>query len=267
MDQQKTNEVWLPVPDARFSCKYEVSNFGYVRNKASGHILTPMRSELNTYMPKHSFSFSSMKDFKGCGRRYHAVKVQQLYPFKDTQATIYGKEVHLALEEHIRDGKPLPEGLKHLQGSADAVLGLSGTKYCEHEMAVRPDLTATDFNDEARWIRGIADVLVVDGEKARVLDWKTGSARFPDKDQLELMALLTFAHFPEVKEVKGALVFLNHGKLVKGIYKRENADEMWRKWLSYGEQLDASFEADVWHPNPTPLCRFCPVEHCEYWVR
>jgi RecB family exonuclease len=208
-----------------------------------------------------------MKDFNGCGRRYHVVKVLQAYPFKDTKATIYGKEVHLALEEYVRDGKPLPEGLTQFKDVADSILAMPGTKYCEHEMAVLEDRTPTDFHDEARWIRGIADVLIVNGTKAKILDYKTGSAKYPDRDQLELMALLVFAHFPEVQIVKGALVFLHHSKLVKGIYKRENIEKMWQRWVDKSDLLDASYANDVWQANPSPLCRFCPVEHCEHWVR
>lgn len=218
-------------------------------------------------MARNSFSYSSMKDFKGCGRRYHVVKVLQQYPFKDTKATIYGKEVHLALEEYVRDSKPLPAGLEKFKAVADSILAMPGDKYCEHEMAVKPDRSPTDFNDKDRWIRGIADVLVVNGTKARILDYKTGSAKYPDKDQLELMSLLVFSHFPEVQIVKGALVFLHHNKLVKGIYKRENSEKMWARWEENSDLLDAAFAMNMWHPNPTALCRFCPVEHCEHWVR
>ena len=42
------------------------------------------------------WSHSALKDYEGCARRYHEVKVLKHYPFKDTQATLYGKEVHKA---------------------------------------------------------------------------------------------------------------------------------------------------------------------------
>ena len=41
-----------------------------------------------------TWSHSSLKDYEGCPRRYHEVKVLKNYPFTDTQATIYGKELH-----------------------------------------------------------------------------------------------------------------------------------------------------------------------------
>jgi replicative DNA helicase len=95
----------------------------------------------------------------------------------------------------------------------------------------------------------------------------SGGAKYPDKDQLELMSLMVFAHFPEVQEVKAALLFLNHNVLVKALYKRENKDKLWRKWEEGSAALDAAFDTNVWSPNPSPLCRWCVVEHCEHHMR
>lgn len=216
---------------------------------------------------KHKWSFSSLKNFKGCARRYNAVYVKKLYPPVETEATIYGKVVHKALEDYIRDGKPLSEGLEKFQDSADWVKNRPGTIHCEHVMALTADKTPTTFDAEDVWVRGIADVLIVDGPKAYILDWKTGSAKYPDKDQLELMALLVFEQFPEVQSVKGLLVFLHHDTVVKGKYHREDAPELWRRWESFTDLLEKCYELDKWYPNPTPLCKWCPHEACEHWVR
>ncbi len=37
-------------------------------------------------MKKNSWSYSSLKDFEGCGFRYHQVKVAKKYPFVETEA-------------------------------------------------------------------------------------------------------------------------------------------------------------------------------------
>jgi len=216
---------------------------------------------------KQSWSFSAIKDFKGCARRYHAVRIAKLYKSPKTEAIIYGEQVHKALEEYVRDGVPLVPGFEKFKPYADRMLALPGTKLCEHKMALNADRQPVEFLGKGVWVRGIADVLVIDGPNARVVDYKTGGAKYPDKDQLELMALMTFAHFPEVETVKGALAFISHDVLVTGVYKRENADKMWVKWDAGSALLDKAFELDKWHPNPTPLCRWCPHEACEHWVR
>ena len=50
-------------------------------------------------MTKVVWSHSSLKDYEGCARRYHEVKILKKYPFKETQAVIYGKELHKAAED------------------------------------------------------------------------------------------------------------------------------------------------------------------------
>lgn len=213
-----------------------------------------------------ALSFSGIKDFKGCARRFHSVKVLKQYVSAETEATRYGKLVHSALELFVRDGDPLPDGLDKFQGVAEAVKAIPGDIYCEHEMALTADLRPTAFGADDAWIRGIADFIVVNNDVAHVGDWKTGSARYPDKDQLELMALMVFEHFPEVKKVKGALIFIAHDVLVKAEYLRDNKQEMWRKWVDYRNQIETANVTGVWNPNPTALCGYCPVEHCEHRV-
>ena len=55
-------------------------------------------------------------------------------------------------------------------------------------------------------MRGIADLLIVDEESltAWVVDYKTGKDKYPDKEQLTLMSLMVFAHFPIIRVVKSA---------------------------------------------------------------
>ena len=39
-------------------------------------------------MKKPAWSHSSLKDFEGCQRRYHEVKVLKKYPFTETEAAL-----------------------------------------------------------------------------------------------------------------------------------------------------------------------------------
>ena len=57
-------------------------------------------------------SYSSVKDFEGCPRRYHEVRILKKFKSQDTAATMYGTAVHKAFEDYIRDGTPLPEQFK-----------------------------------------------------------------------------------------------------------------------------------------------------------
>ena len=213
-----------------------------------------------------TWSHSSLKDFEGCARRYHEVKVLNKYPFKDNEHTIYGKELHKAAEEYVRDGTPLPPQFEYVKATLDALLSKPGRKLCEHEMALTQNLQVCSFHDPKRWVRGIADLLIINDDNltARVVDYKTGNNKYPDRDQLVLMSLMVFTHFPHIRRVNSALLFLVKNDFVK---MTMTSDEVKKHWWNYRERyarLEASFANDVWNPNQTPLCGWCPVKTCEF---
>jgi len=94
-------------------------------------------------MKKPAWSHSSLKDFEGCQRRYHEVKVLKKYPFQETEATRYGNQVHKAIEDYIRDKKPIPPEYAQFQPVVDAMLGKPGRALAEYEMALTVDLRPT----------------------------------------------------------------------------------------------------------------------------
>ena len=215
-------------------------------------------------MSEVQWSFSSLKDFIGCPRRYYEVKVCKNFEQKITHAITYGKEVHAALEYYVRDKTPLPANYQRFQKAVDALIDIPGEKFVEHEMALLPDRSPCDFSDSKRWVRGIADLLILDGETAYVVDYKTGSHKYPDPDQLKLMALMVFAKYPDVKTVRGALLFILKNHLVSEEYTRDQIDTLWKTFDSKVERLAQAYETNEWTPNPTPLCGYCPVTTCEF---
>jgi hypothetical protein len=217
-------------------------------------------------MPKVKWSHSGLKDYEGCARRYHEVKVLKNYPFTDTQATIYGKEVHEAFEFYIKDSKELPEYLLEHKPLLDSLKAKNGRKLPEYEMGVKEDLSPCSFGDADVWARGVADLVIVDddGLKAWVIDYKTGNDKYPDRDQLILMSLMVFAHFPHIRQVSSALLFVVKGSIVKHKMTREEAEFHWWRYRERVAVLAQSMEADVWNPTQTPLCGWCPVKSCEH---
>ena len=207
-----------------------------------------------------------MKDYEGCARRYHAVKILKLYPFKETEATRYGTELHLAAEEYVRDDKPLPPQFEFIQHTLDALKKKPGRKLAEQKMALDEKLNPVGWFDKTVWVRGIADLLILDDDNltAWVVDYKTGNNKYPDRDQLKLMSLMVFKHYPHIREVKSALLFVVKEDMVKHNMSIEEADAEWWKYRERVGRIAASMEADVWNPNRTPLCGWCPVKSCEF---
>lgn len=217
-------------------------------------------------MKMKAWSYSSIKKYNTCPRQYYHLKVLKDFEEPKTEALDYGKEFHSACELYVRDDTPLPPQFSYVKGTLDKIKALAGTKYCEYAMGLTENLDPCGFFDSNVWWRGIADILVVNGNKAKCGDYKTGkSAKYADTDQLELLALAIFKHFPEVTEVKGALIFVVANKLVKATYTIEKEGKLWEKWLSEYERMKASYKNDVWNPRPSGLCmRHCAVLSCPH---
>ena len=214
-----------------------------------------------------TWSHSALKDFKTCPRKYHETKVLKLYPNEDTPQTIYGKQVHEQAEWYIRDGRPLDKSFEFMKPVLDSLIAMPGTKLCEHEMALTNALEPCDFNDENRWVRGIADLIILNEKEgtAKVIDYKTGSDKYPDPDQLTLMALMIFKHFPKIKSVSGALLFVLKGTMTKNKTLHEQEHVLWWRYREEVAKIDKALFHNVWQERPSGLCkRYCPCVTCPH---
>ena len=212
----------------------------------------------------YTWSFSSLKQYQNCPKQYHEIRVLKNYTVKENEAMIYGKEVHLALENYVRDGVELAKNYQQFKSMVDGLIEIKGVKHCELEMALTRDRKPCDFQSDDRYCRGIADLVIIDGDYAFVVDYKTGSNKYPDTKQLKLMALMIFEHFPEVNTVKGGLMFVAKNSFISAQYKREDKDNHWKTFEKILTRLDLAYEYDNWRPNPTPLCGWCSVKTCEF---
>ena len=189
------------------------------------------------------WSFSRIKSFEQCPKKFYHLKISKDYREPETDAMLYGTAVHLAAEEYIRDGTPVPEKYAYVKPVLDSLMRFEGEFLCEYEMGLTEDLEACGFKADDVWYRGIADLVILNREEktAYVIDYKTSkNTRYADKGQLELMALATFKHFPEVETVK-----------------------LWAKWLGDYKRMEKAFEADVWNAHQSGLCRrHCIVTEC-----
>jgi CRISPR/Cas system-associated exonuclease Cas4 (RecB family) len=214
------------------------------------------------------WSFSSIKAYEQCPRKFYHLKVIKDYEESATEATLYGSQFHEAAELYIRDGTPLPPQFNYAKSVLDNFNRMPGEKLCEYEMGLTEDLQPCGFKDENVWWRGIADLIILDREnaEARVVDYKTGkSTKYADKGQLELLALAIFKHFPEIKKVKGGLLFVVANAFLKDNYHVDQQDVRWSKWIADRKRMAASYANDVWNARPSGLCRnHCVVLSCPH---
>jgi hypothetical protein len=211
------------------------------------------------------WSFSGLKQFVNCPRQYHEVKVLQNFQTKVTEQMLYGTEVHKALEDYVRGGKELPKNYKRFKTMIDTLLEIPGERYIEHKMALRADKLPCEFNSPDYWVRGIVDFMVIDGADAFIIDYKTGSNKYPDTKQLKLMALMTFEHFLNVERVRAGLLFVMHDSFLPEEYSRKDIPKLWADFALDLARLEIALENNSWPPNPTGLCGWCAVNTCEYY--
>jgi RecB family exonuclease len=210
------------------------------------------------------WSFSGLKDYVNCPRQYHEVKLLGNYTKSVTSQMKYGTDVHKALEDYARDGTELPEFYKRFQPMADALLDIDGDRYLEFKMALTEDRLPCSFDAPNYWVRGIVDFMVISGDTAHIVDYKTGSAKYPDTKQLKLMALMAFAYMPGIERVKAALLFVAHNVFISEEYRRDEIDKLWESFTPDLLRLQSSTDTGHWPPNPTPLCGWCPVVTCQH---
>jgi hypothetical protein len=214
------------------------------------------------------WSYSSIKTFDQCAKKYYHLRVAKDTEDKGSEATLYGQEMHKAAEDFVRERKPIPPKFSYIEEALRVLAEIPGEKHCERKLGVKlvdGVYQPCDFFDKDVWWRGIADLLIVDGDKAYLIDYKTSkNAKYADTKQLDLLAAAVFLHYPQVQTVKSALVFVVSVELVKKMHTVTERDSYMGVFNSQLDRLKAAHESGVWNAVSGPLCKFCPVKQCEH---
>ena len=209
------------------------------------------------------WSYSSIKTFQQCPKKYFHLKVAKDVQDTGSEATRYGNEVHKAADDYVQNDVPIPEKFAYMRGVLDALKAIPGEKHCELKLGMREDYSPCKFFDTGVWWRGIADLLIIDGDSAFSVDYKTSkNAKYADTKQLDLVATALFAHFPQVNKIKSALLFVVSNEMVKKDHVRDNTAEYMKPFQFDLERLEQALDNNVWNAVSGPLCSWCPVTTC-----
>ena len=217
-----------------------------------------------------AWSYSSIKTFESCPKKYYHLKIVKDFKDEDNTATIYGKELHTAAELYIKNQTPIPEKFAYITPTLEALNAIEGEKHCEIKLGIAKEnnvFTPCDFFAPNVWWRGIADLLIINKETgvAHLVDYKTSkNSKYADVKQLDLLAGAVFTHYPEIKEIKSALLFVVCNDIVKKKHKIIQRDELMSTMDNELARLDIAIKTNVWNPISGPLCKFCPVTECSH---
>lgn len=209
-----------------------------------------------------AWSYSHLEKFATCPKQFYHTNVIKDVVSPPTEATIWGKRVHDAFEARIKDGTPLPEGMRHWEKLARKIEGIDGDKFPEIKFAITKAFQPTSWDDS--WSRGIADLVVIKAKNALVFDYKTGKRK--PSEQLDLYAAYIFAHYPEVKSVKTGFIWLKEHKVDTKKFDRAELPIIWGHFIPQVARLESAHTRDSWPAKPSGLCNgWCPVKSCQHF--
>lgn len=212
------------------------------------------------------WSYSSLQAFETCSRRFYLTRIAKVVKEPQTEATLWGNEVHKALELAVGDGTPLGPRFTQYQPIVDKLRATDGKKFTEQKFGLTNSFKPTTFFGKDVWFRGVLDLTIVKPRTAVVLDHKTGKVK-TDGDQLKLFAAATFAQHPYLETVKTGYVWLAYDKVTTKEFKKDDVPGIWQEFIPRVKRMEKALDDDKWLPNPSGLCRdWCPVgkKNCEF---
>jgi len=209
---------------------------------------------------------SSLLQFETCPHKFFRLRVKRdVEPDPPGAALQIGQQDHQAFEHRFGKGRTgLPAHLLpwealcvKLEGGLDHIL-------TEHPLALTDDLVPCRYQDPKAWLRGYVDFLGLKGDRAIIIDWKTGKRR-PKRMQLDVYTLAVFLEFPEVERVTSMFVWTREGVHDSYTTERETLPELTTRVLEACVPIDRALREDVWEKRPSGLCgKWCPVVDCEH---
>lgn len=219
-------------------------------------------------VPGFSWSYSVLKNYETCPRRYYAYNVKRDVSEPESDAIKQGHAVHAAFQDRVRSGKRLPLGMGMHEPILAKLADAPGEIHTEKKLGLSSSFAPTAFMGANVWFRIVLDyVNVREDGTATVIDYKTGRPS-DDMTQLELSAATLFAHDKRVQRVKAALLFVAHEQIEQAEYVRSQTTEIWGNVLPRVRQVVEARQKQDYPPKPGGLCkRYCAVTSCPFQGR
>ena len=222
-------------------------------------------------MGKKAWSYSALKSYEMCPRKYHEMSVAKNYQDKPSDIMTWGNDVHKAFENNVANGEPFPIGMRQFEPIAAVLRASVGVRLVEQKLALNQNFNPVTWFAKTTWVRTIVDLAVINGEKAVVVDYKTGK-RKEDFDQLALMAAVMFNQAEELQTISAMFVWLSDYDDEKPLeclsivtYNREELPSLWERFQKREEEYQNAHRNSDFPAKPGGLCRrYCPVSTCPY---
>jgi len=214
--------------------------------------------------PGFSWSYSALKNYETCPKRYYAYNVSKDVKEPEGEAIRQGKLVHAAFDARVSRGTQLPLGMGMHEKMLAKLAAAPGQVHTEQKLALSSEFAPTTFFSKQAWFRTVLDYTNINGTQAVVVDYKTGKPS-EDLTQLQLSAATMFAHDTKIAKVKVALLFVSYDKMERATFRREDTTEIWGEVLPRVRKLVDARQKQDYPPKPGYLCRrWCAVTSCPF---
>lgn len=207
-----------------------------------------------------AYSPTKIDTYLTCPRQYQAKYITKEVIFQPTPHTVFGDEVHKAIDVYFKTGlihdylRPIESILAKCR---QLQLG-SETKF-----ACTSKVTPTTFFAKNAHLHCIIDVLLANQDQSIILaiDWKTGKKR-PATTQRDVIRTCLQASFPNTKEIHTLFVYLMTGEVDYATYAIDDRTAL----MDLNNKIANIVQSDKtgnYPTNPSGLCKqWCDVVSC-----
>jgi PD-(D/E)XK nuclease superfamily len=211
------------------------------------------------------WSHTMLELFEQCPRKfYHRYILKEKEP--PSKVLEHGNMIHKACENYLNtQGRAAALAIEPYRPILDSVLRQAEGKtlQVERKLAISKNMKVTDFFNHACWGRGAADVIILDGDRAMLIDWKTGKVREKSEQLLTLAHAFMFTEFHRINTITACNIFLEHGKIGQPYtFKREDNAKFWQWMTPRIQRVEQAIASNAFCMMPGPLCGYCYVISC-----
>lgn len=199
-------------------------------------------------------SFSSLNQFQNCPHQYRLQRVDKVMAFHETEQIKWGNVVHKNIENRFLTGEPLIKGVEWLESGIQMIQDTGGEILVEQSVAITENLEPSTFWDKKAWLRGKIDLSIRFPDRTIQKDWKTGTRKVGQKEQLMLFAGFEFVLRPECETVKTGYAWLKEKKIDTEAYTRKDIPMIWNHFIPIMDRLQKSYDNNNWPCRPSGLC-------------
>jgi CRISPR/Cas system-associated exonuclease Cas4 (RecB family) len=210
------------------------------------------------------WSYSRLGTYESCPKKAYYSYVEKI-PQEQHPAAQRGTRIHQLAEDYIVGKlKIMPKELRLFSEAFEKLREdwLAKKVHVEQDWAFDKEWAIAPWSGDTTWGRYKIDAFLKEEAFGKVIDFKTGkywSNQTGYRDQCSLYACGVFSRFPDLENVETELWYLDHQKITRHAFTREEIEEVQVKFTERATVMctDVEFTAT---PSDNS-CRWCAYKN------